>query len=75
MSDLKTIEELEQYFKDKKLPATMKVAPGVTFTDVPKFVKETLELLDNNDVMPLIKNTRLSNLLQLKAALERAEGN
>ena len=61
---------LEKYFSTCKLPKTLTLLQAVNFTDLPKFIKQTIPFIKAPDVSDTVKRPRWEDLLLIKKALE-----
>ncbi len=66
----KQLDELEAFFNSVTIPQVMKPNPAITYKDAPRFIKENLALLKNNELKGLPADVRFVDLLHLKKALE-----
>jgi hypothetical protein len=68
------ITALEKYFDGHTVPRQLTVLNSVTFTDLPKFIKQTIQFIKAPDVSEVVKRPRWEDLLLVKKKLEETRG-
>lgn len=68
----KEINELDEFFKKKKLPASIQLDEGSKIVDVPAFIGSHLKVLRNNFEKPIhevfyLRLLRLKEILSIKS--------
>jgi hypothetical protein len=63
-----TLKEMETFFSTARLPASIELGPGEKITDVPKFVKNYLQVLNDNPPI-VVREPYLARLTKLYTAV------
>lgn len=68
--DKKELNELETFFANRKdLPERIKLDPGTTIIDLPKFIESQISIVKNG-YSPTVQRPALDRLLQVQKLLE-----
>jgi hypothetical protein len=65
-----TLKELETFFSTAELPASVELGPGEKITDLPKFVKNHLQVLKDNPPL-VVREPYWVRLIKLYTALSK----
>jgi hypothetical protein len=65
-----TLKEMESFFSTAKLPASVELGPGEKITDLPKFVKNYLQVLKDNPPI-VVREPYLARLIKVYTALSK----
>jgi hypothetical protein len=63
-----TLKEMETFFSTARLPASIELGPGEKITDLPKFVKNYLQVLKDNPPM-VVQEPYWARLVKLYSLL------